>query len=421
VKAVVEAVAPARLGRSFRWLLGSSWVSNLGDGIALAAGPLLVASETRDPFLVALALVLQRVPWLLFGLFAGVVADRVDRRGIVVAVHSARAVVLAVLSTAIVLDEVDIAGVLIAMFLLGTAETFADTTSSTLLPMVIDKRDLGIGNARIMAGLVTVNQLAGPPVGAALFATGRVVPFVAEAVCMLASAFLASRVVLPEHGVDRAVRSHVGRDVAEGFRWLWNNPAVRTLAVTIVTFNVTYGAAWSVLVLYAVERLGTGEVGFGLLTTATALGGLVGTGMYGWLSSRATLGNLMRAGLIIETLTHVALAVTTTAPVALVILFVFGAHAFVWGTTSTSVRQRAVPTELQGRVSSVYLIGVQAGIVAGSFAGGVIAGAWGVTAPFWFAFVGSGVLVVLIWPQLPNIAHADEANLRAAAEAHPRP
>jgi MFS family permease len=159
VKAVVEAVAPARLGRSFRWLLGSSWVSNLGDGIALAAGPLLVASETRDPFLVALALVLQRVPWLLFGLFAGVVADRVDRRGIVVAVHVARAVVLAVLSTAIVLDEVDIAGVLIAMFVLGTAETFADTTSSTLLPMVIDKRDLGIGNARIMAGLVTVNQL----------------------------------------------------------------------------------------------------------------------------------------------------------------------------------------------------------------------------------------------------------------------
>jgi predicted MFS family arabinose efflux permease len=72
-------------------------------------------------------------------------------------------------------------------------------------------------------------------------------------------------------------------------------------------------------------------------------------------------------------------------------------------------------------VGSVYLIGVQAGIVAGSFAGGVIAGAWGVTAPFWFAFVGSGVLVVLIWPQLPNIAHADEANLRATAEAHPRP
>ena len=124
----------------------------------------------------------------------------------------------------------------------------------------------------------------------------------------------------------------------------------------------------------------------------------------------------MRAGLIIETLTHLALAVTTTLWVALGIMLVFGAHAFVWGTTSTSVRQRAVPMELQGRVSSVYLIGVQGGIVVGSVIGGVIAGAWGVVAPFWFAFVGSGVLVVLMWRQFTHIAHADEAHLRGIGQ-----
>lgn len=417
VTRVVEAVAPARLGRPFRWLLGSSWVSNLGDGISLAAGPLLVASETRDPFLVALAVVLQRLPWLLFGLLAGVVADRFHRRRITVGVHAARAAVLAVLSATIVLDRVDVTVVLAAMFVLGTAETFADTTASTLLPMVVEARDLGVGNARIMAGFVTVNQLAGPPLGAALFAAGAAAPFVAEAGCMVASALMASRVALPAHGVDRAARSRVRGEIAEGWRWLRSNAAVRTLALTIVTFNVTFGAAWSVLVLYAVERLRTGEVGFGLLTTATAVGGLVGTGAYGWLAARVSLGNLLRAGLIIETSTHAALAVTTTAWVALLVMFVFGAHAFVWGTTSTSVRQRAVPTELQGRVSSVYLIGVQGGIVVGSVAGGAIAGAWGVTAPFWFAFVGSGVLVALVWSQLTHVAHADEAHLRAAARA----
>ena len=81
---VVEAVLPARMGTPFRWLVGSSWTSNLGDGIALAAGPLLVASQTSDPFLVAMAGLLQRLPWLLFGLYAGVLADRVDRRRLVV-------------------------------------------------------------------------------------------------------------------------------------------------------------------------------------------------------------------------------------------------------------------------------------------------------------------------------------------------
>ena len=82
-RSVAEIVAPTRLGTSFRWLLGSSWVSNIGDGVMIAAGPLLVASETRDPLLVALAAVLQYLPWLVFGLFAGVVADRVDRRRLV--------------------------------------------------------------------------------------------------------------------------------------------------------------------------------------------------------------------------------------------------------------------------------------------------------------------------------------------------
>lgn len=417
VRSIIEAVAPARLGRPFRWLLGSSWVSNLGDGIALAAGPLLVASRTRDAFLVALAVLLQRLPWLLFGLVAGVVADRFDRRRIIVGVQTARAAVLAVLSAAIALDQVDTTVVLVAMFVLGTAETFADTTASTLLPMVVERRDLGIGNARIMAGFVTVNQLAGPPLGAALFAAGAVAPFIVQAGCMIASAVTVSRVVLPAHGVEKAVRSHIRREIAQGFRWLWGNAAVRTLALTIVTFNVMFGAAWSILVLYAIERLGTGEVGFALLTTATAVGALVGTGIYGWLTSRVSLGNLMRAGLIIETLTHVALAVTTSVWVALLIMFVFGAHAFVWGTTSTSVRQLAVPTGLQGRVSSVYLMGVQGGIVVGSAVGGAIAGLWGVTAPFWFAFMGSGVLVALIWPQLPHIAHADEANHREVSSA----
>ena len=403
---VVDAIAPRRLGPSFRWLLGSSWTSNLGDGISIAAAPLLVAATTRDPFVVALAVLLQRLPWVLFGLFAGVVADRRDRRGIVVTVQLARSAVLAALSTAVAFDTASVALVLVVMFVLGSTEVFADTTSATLLPMVVHRDDLGLGNARISAGFVTINNLAGPTVGAALFALDDVAPFAVQAACMLVSALCATRMVLPDD-LPRAEKTHVLREVTEGLRWLWGNAAVRTLTITIVAFNITYGAAWAVLVLYAIERLGTGEVGFGLLTAATAAGGILGTVSYDWLSSRVSLGNLMRAGLIIETLTHVSLAVTTVPWVAFVILFVFGVHAFVWGTTARAVRQRAVPNELQGRVTSVYLLAVQGGIVAGSALGGVIADAWGVTAPFWFAFIGSAVLVVLMWREFSHIAHDD--------------
>ena len=393
---VVESISPARLGTSFRWLLASSWISNVGDGVAIVAGPLLIASQTHDPLLVALAALLQRVPWLLFGLYAGVVADRLDRRLIVVVVDLLRAAVLVALSLMIVTDAINVAVVLAAMFVLGTAETFADITTNTLLPMLVDKADLGIGNARLMVGYISANQLAGPPIGAALFVVGMAWPFATQATLVALGAILVSRISAAKP-TDVETHDPPRTQIAEGLRWLWNHPPVRTLTITIVSFNVTFGAAWSVLVLYAHERLGLGDIGFGLLATASAIGGVLGSWAYGWIERRVSLGDIMRIGLIIETFTHLTLALTTVPAVAMVVFFLFGAHAAVWGTTATSIRHRAVPTEFQGRVGSVYMMGVQGGMVVGAGIGGLIARAWGVTGPFWFAFVGSALILVVIW------------------------
>lgn len=406
----VEIVAPRRFGTGFRWLISSSWITNLGDGIAIAAGPLLVASLTHDPILVASAALLQWLPPLVFGLVAGALADRLDRRLIIVTVDLLRALVLVGLTLVVATDLVEIWIVLLAMFLLGTAEVFADNTSATLMPMLVHRDDLAVANSRLTTGFITVNQLAGPPIGAALFAAGHAVPFASQAAVVALGAVLISRIVLPAHRREIAPDTHLRHDVAEAFRWVWHHAAVRTLVLTIFVFNITFGAAWSVLVLYATQRLGMGPVGFGLLTTVSAVGGLIGTLAYPWITRHVSLGNLMRIGLVFETFTMLSLALTTHAWVAMCIFFVFGAHAFIWGTTSLTIRQRAVPTELQGRVGSVNLVGVFGGLVIGSGVGGVIAQQWGVTAPFWFAFVGSAVFVVLIWRQLVHIAHADEAS-----------
>jgi len=403
-----EAIAPARMGRDFRWLMSSSWISNIGDGIALAAGPLLVASQTRNAVLVALAAALQRVPTLLFGLIAGAIADRMDRRTLVVLADLSRLLVLGFLIATLATGHVNITIVLVVMFVLGCAEIFADTASGTILPMLVDKADLGLGNARLMAGFLTANQLVGPPVGAFLFAAGMAWPFVTQTVTMLLGIVLIRRIARPMHPERADLEyTHVLRDIGEGVRWLLGNAAVRTLALVILAFNVTWGAAWSVLVLYALDHLHMGELGFGLLTTAAAVGGMVGTLAYGRLERLFPLAGLMRTCLLLEVLTHTALAMTTNGWVAIAIMVVFGAYAFVWGTLSTAVRQRAVPTAFQGRVSSVYLVGLFGGLVVGQLLGGVIAQRWGLTAPFWFAAVGSGLALAAVWRQLAYIAHAD--------------
>jgi predicted MFS family arabinose efflux permease len=412
----LETLLPARLGSGFRWLVTSSWASNLGDGLAFAAGPLLVASQTDDAFLVAMAATLQWLPHLVFGLHVGALSDRLDRRRIVIVADLLRAVVLLLLAASIVTGSVSIAAVLVALFLLSTAEVFTDNASATLLPMLVAREDLPLANARIKAGFVTINQLVGPPVGAALFALGMALPFLGQAFLVAFGAVLMRRIALPPHGRRPEATSSIGEEIRAGWRWVRAHAAVRTLVLTIFIFNITFGAAWSVLVLYSTERLGLGEVGFGLITTVIALGGVLGTLGYGRITARLRLGDLMRVGLVIETLTHLGLALATTPLVAMPIFFVFGAHAFVWGTTSSAIRQRAVPLELQGRVGSVNSVGTFGGLVLGSVLGGVIAQTLGVVAPFWFAFAGSALFLVLIWRELRHISHTDASPAGQAPE-----
>ena len=151
-----------------------------------------------------------------------------------------------------------------------------------------------------------------------------------------------------------------------------------------------------------------GEVGFGLLTSAAAVGGLVGTSSYDWLEQHVALGTLMRACLTLEVFIHLALALTDTPWVALVILFVFGAYAFVWGTLAAdrapARRTHRVPGPGRQRLPGRRLR--RPGASAARSAA-CIGRHFGITAPFWFAFAGSAVILALIWRQLPQIAHAD--------------
>lgn len=402
---IVDVVAPPRMGTAFRWNLASSWVAQVGDGIALAAGPLLVATQTRSPVLIAAAAIVQRLPGLAVGLYAGAVADRVDRRRVVIAANVGRLAVLAVLVATLLTGTLSIGLLLGLLLLVGTAEVFADTGWRAILPTIVAPEDLGLANARQMSGFLVANQLLGPAVGASLFALGSAVPFGVQVLTLLLAVGLFSRVRLP--AVERArPDQHVGRDIVDGLRWIAGNAPVRTLTLVILVFNVTWGAPWGVLVYWAQERLGVGAVGFGLLTTASAVGGIASVLSYGSLERRVPLARLMRACLTLEVLTHLALALVTSWALALVVMVVFGGYAFVWGSLSSAVRQRATPEELQGRVGSVYWVGLVGGLLVGQLLGGLIADRFGAAAPFWFAFVGSGVTLVLVWRRLGDIAHA---------------
>ena len=385
-----------RLGGQFGRLWAASAVTNVGDGVALAAGPLLLASLTSDPALVAGAVFAQQLPWRLFALPAGVVVDRVDRRLLVVLLNAVRCVVIGGLALAITIDAVTVAVVYVALFVVGTVETLADNASTALLPAVVPAAQLPRANARLIGVQVVGNQLVAPPLGAALFVVAAALPFGLNAATFLLAAFLLAT-LRGRFAPAPSERGPLRREITTGMRALLGHPVLRMLAICLCLMNVTLMGAFAILVLYARERLGLDEVGFGLLLAANAVGGVVGSVLAARLQDRFGAAIVLRAGLMIETCTHLSLALARAPWIAVVTMLVFGAHASVWGAISVSWRQRVVPDALRGRVNSGYFLFSVGGAAVGALAGGLIARSLGITAPFWIAFGGMALLTAVAW------------------------
>jgi MFS family permease len=398
-----ETVLPAALGVDFRRIWPAAVISNLGDGALLAAGPLLVASITSAPAAVGAAAFVQQLPWLLFALFSGALADRLDRRTMIVAADLFRGGVLAALGVAVLVGSSPLWAIYVALFLLGTAETLADSASGALLVSAVPKDQLGKANARLFATGTVLQGLGGPPLGALLFAVGAGVPLVFDAVTFVAAAALIARVAVRPVPTKPAGTA-LWTEVRDGVRWLWGHVGVRTLACSILVMNITFCAAFATWVLYARERLGLSDTQFGFLVAVGAVGGVLGMPVYHLLEPRVGSLTLLRAGLIIETAVHLVLALTRSPWVAGATMAVFGVHAVVWGIVSTTARQLATPDALMGRVNSVYLLASVGGAAIGSALGGVLAQRFGLTAPFAAAFAAMVLMTAVAWRPLRHVS-----------------
>jgi MFS family permease len=395
------------LGKEYAKLFAARTVSNLGDGMTLVAGPLLAAALTRDPLLIAGLAFAQRLPWLLFALVSGALVDRLDRRRLMAAVDALRSAAVGFLGVAVLFDFAGLALMYAVFFFVGMAETLFDTASVSVLPAVVRKEDLQKANGRLYSAQILANNMAGPPLGGFLFASVAALPFLLDAATFAAAAAL----VLTLRGrfcarltetAEVAPPTTMRLEIAEGLSWLRRHWLLRTLVFTIGVMNLTFGAVFAVWVLYAQERLGLGPVGYGTLAAAIPIGGVLGGLVAERLVDRVGVGTILRAGLLVEVVTHIVLASTTSAWTAGAILVLFGFHAIVWGTVSVSLRQELVPKNLMGRVNSVYLLFDAGSASIGALLGGLIAGSFGLTAPFWLAAASVAAWVAVVWRALGN-------------------
>ncbi|WP_223839483.1 MFS transporter [Nocardiopsis deserti] len=393
------------LGPDFARLWGASALTNLGDGALVSAGPLLVASLSPSPLAVSAAAALQMLPHLLFSLTSGALVDRLPRRAVLAAANLARGTVLALLTAVVLSGSTALWPVYTSVFVLGVGETLADTAYGSLLPSVVHRDALGRANARLALTFSLNNQLAGPPLGALMFAALTALPFGFDALAYLMSVLLVLRIRpvrpdLPARPGPAEPRTTLRADVARGLAFVWGAPGLRTLCGCILVMNLAGVGAFAVWVLYAREHLGLSEAGFGLFVTAGAVGGVLGSQAYGWLEARLGRAFLLRWGLVVEAATYLALTLTSTGLVAGAVMVLFGVHTVVWGTAATTVRQRLTPDRLLGRVGGVYRLADLGGAALGAVAGGLLAEHAGLLVPFWVATAAVGLLAVTAWRPL---------------------
>lgn len=388
-----KRVNKERLPRSYRLLWGASTTANLADGLVRFGVPLLAVQLTRSPFLVACASFTLTLPWLLVTLPAGALADRRDRRGLLLAAVAGRAVLLAVLGLLAITAGLGLWELYAAAILLGAAETVFDTTAQSTLPDLVSGEQLSRANGRLFAGQVITNECAGGPTAGALVSAAAVA-LLTPAALYGAAAVMVSR--LPGASASRVPPSTTVRaDVMEGLRFLWRHGLLRALALLTAVMNFVSAAFLAVFVLYAVTPgpLGFSQVGYGLLFAVFALGAVTASLLAERLERRAGGAALLVSGVIGQSLVLTMPLLTRQPALIATAFFTGGMTSILWNIVAVSLRQRISPPELLGRINATYRLLAWGTLPLGAMAGGALAELVGVRGVCW---LGGAVLLALL-------------------------
>lgn len=392
------------------WLLSSSALSNLGDGIGKVAFPLLAVSVTRDPVLIAGLSATAFLPWLLFSLLTGVLIDRVDRRKAMLLANAARAVIIGGLAVLVYADATTIWLLYAFALVLGTIETIADSAAQALVPAVVERSGLESANGKLQSVEIVGQTFLGGPLGSLTFAVFAALPF------LLNSAGFAIAAVLlvllhgrykPKAAID-AERTALRVQLAEGWHWLRGHALMVQLVLFAASVALTSELAQALLVLYAIEDLGLTAAAFGVFALVGGLGGLLGA----WVAPRL-VRKLPRRMVLTFAAGFCGLGFGLMSivgdPISASLLFgLFAAAVVVINVILGALRGALVPEHLFGRVLGVWRTAVWGAIPLGALCGGLLADWLGTRAVFGI----SGALQILlggfVWISLDR--HAAEVD-----------
>jgi len=380
------------LGASYWKLWTATAISNLGDGVSMVAYPWLASAVTRSPLLIAAAGFASRLPWLVFTLHAGVITDRFDRRKLIVGMDFLRGVLTVFVGTVVFLNRSAFPSLneltkmsdlktnwpiyvtlLVTAFLFGLAEVLRDNSAQTLMPSVVDTENLEVANGRMWSAESLTNSFIGPPLGSLLIGIAIFLPFYFDA----GSFFFAVALIATLKGsfkpvakVEPKAKINFKAEIKEGFVWLWAHPLLRPMAIILGSMNGLGTMVGAAYILFAQEVLHTSVFIFAVLGTAGAIGGTLGGLLAPKVSAKLGSGPSLWLALAAAPIGSLCIGMTSSWQVVWAVTVVESFVAILWNTITVSLRQSIIPSQLLGRVNSVYRFFAWGSIPIGMFIGG---------------------------------------------------
>lgn len=412
--------APAWRG-GFGRLWSAAVVSRFGDALRGAALPLLAVRLTDDPLVVASVTACGYLPWLLFGLLGGAIADRVDQRRAMWAVDTLRGTLVAGFALAVGLGQASIALLIALAFTLTTLQTLFDNASTALLPSLVDRESLGGANARLMTGQQLAGGLLAGPFVPLLLTVGAAVPFAADATSyLLAAALVASlRVRAPERE-PRPAGNTLRAEIGEGLRALWGDRVLRATCTATLLCNIGMGALIATLVLHVTRWLHTGNAGYAAAMTAYSAGSFCGGFAAQPIARRVGRARSLLLGGCVQTASLVLMGTVRHLSALVVAMALLGLMNMVWNVNQVTLMQQRSPREMVGRISSAFRTASTSGAPLGALLGGAVATAYGLNGPALFAAVLFALAVISLIPAVkPDVSVVEPDD--GATTAHVKP
>ena len=366
------------MSKAFNRLWSASLVSNLSDGVLLAAAPLLAITLTDNTVLISLLGAMIMLPWLLFAIPIGTLVDRLDRRYILAGTNLLRSAVVGVLAFTIAADLVNIYLLILAAFIIGSCEVASDTTAQSLIPQILEEKHFEKANSRLQISETVVQGFIGAPLSGFLYALAIYIPFFFNSVGYIVSAILAFS--MPIHFLQdvrnrkkEIEQKHFVADMKFGIIYLYNHKLLRRLVLTTSSIGVCYAMGTATIVLFMVRELDLPEPLFGLVLTIQGIGGLVGAVVAPHASKRFGRARVMTFGIFSSSL---LLLIQGFSPN--IYLFVgfaaFGAFTISqWNILLMSTYQSVIPNEIYGRIHGTRRTLVWGMMPIGSVLGGLLA------------------------------------------------